>query len=192
MMGKAELHEILLPTQIENVTLAPSDIELAGAEVLLAGQAGWDRLLQLELEKVAPDYDYCLIDAPPSLGILSQSALITADTVLVPLQCQFLSLRALKQLMRIIQRTIQRVKPSIDLLIFRSMFDGRTKQSQAVSEKIEELAGKRLLGSIIHSAADLQNAASARQPIFEYAASSRAASEFRALTKEVLEYVEKT
>lgn len=190
MMGDVPLQEILLPTNIPNLTVAPSDIVLAGTEVYLAGQAGWDRILQVELQRVAQEYDYCLIDSPPSLGILSQSCLITADVVIVPLQCQFLSLRALKQLMRIVHRTIQRVKPSIDLLVFRSMFDRRTRQSKKASMEIQRIAGSRLLTTLIHNAADLQNATSKRKTIFEYAKNSRAASEIRALTKEVVDYVE--
>jgi chromosome partitioning protein len=190
MMGQMELKDILLATHIPNVTLAPADIVLAGVEVFLGGQAGWDRILQVELEKVAAQYDYCIIDAPPSLGILSQSVLINADVVIVPLQCQFLSLRALKQLMRIVQRTIQRVKPSIDLLVFRAMYDARTKQSKKASAEIDRIAGERLLKAIIHQAADLQNATSRRQSIFEYAKGSRAASEYRSLTREVMAYVE--
>lgn len=187
--NNTQLKDVLLETNIANVTLAPSDIELAGAEIFLAGRAGWDRLLQLELEKVADDYDFCLIDAPPSLGILSQSALITADTVIVPMQCEFLSLRALKQLMRIVQRTIQRVKPTIDLLIFRAMYQSNAKQAQEVSEKIEQIAGHRLLQTIIHRAIDLQKATSQHQSIFKFAGNSRAASEYRQLTKEILNYV---
>jgi chromosome partitioning protein len=191
LMGERALPDILLPTTMPRVTLAPADIELAGAEVYLAGQAGWDRLLQVELDKVAAQFDYCLLDAPPSLGILSQSVLINAHVVIVPLQCQFLSLRALKQLLRIVQKTIQRVKPAIDLLIFRAMYDARAKQSKGVSAEIARIAGDRLLRTTIHQAADLQNATAQRQSILQAAKSSRAASEYRALTKEIMEYVEK-
>lgn len=191
MMGKMSLKEILLSTHINKVMLAPADIELAGAEVFLAGQAGWDRILQLELEKVASDFDYCIVDGPPSLGVLSQSVLINSDVVIVPLQCQFLALRALKQLMRIVQITIQRVKPSIDLMIFRSMYDTRVKQSDSVSQEIKRIAGQRLLDTIIHTSADLQKAISKRKSILELAPNGRAASEYRALTKEVITYVER-
>ncbi len=183
------LKDILLPTKIPNVTLAPSDITLAIAEMRVPGQAGWDRFLTLELEPVAQDYDICIIDAPPSLGILSQMALITADTTIVPMQCQFLSLRALKQLMRIIKTTLRRVKPRIDLLIFRSMYQTGTRQAKAVSKKLEEIAGKRLLHTVTYDRVELQNAASEKQSIFEYANSGKSASEYRALTKEILDYV---
>ena len=184
-----DIADMIVETQIPNVHLAHSDIGLAGAEVLLAGRVGWDRILELKLASVAGQYDYCLIDAPPSLGILSQSALITADTVLIPMQCQFLSLRALKQLMRILQTTILPVYPNIDLRIFRNMYIERNRQAEAISQAIEDIAGKHLMDTTLHNATDLQNAASQRQSIFEFAASTRAASEYRSLTKEILDYV---
>jgi chromosome partitioning protein len=192
MMGKKTLREILLPTNIKNLTLAPADIVLAMADVYLPGRAGWDRILEVELDAVKEDYDYCLIDSPPSFGVLSQSALITAETVIVPLQCQFLSIRALKQLMRVIRVMIQRVKPKIDMLVFRTMFDGRLTQAKRVSKKIQKIAGDRMLETLIHQAADLQTASSKRQSVFELVKnrSNRAASEYRSLTKEILDYVE--
>lgn len=183
------LTDIILETNTPNVMIAPSDIELSGAELYLGGRAGWDRILPLELEPLADQFDFCLIDAPPSMGILSQSALISSDTAIVPLQCEFLSLRALKQLMRIVQRTIQRVKPNIDLLIFRSMYQSGTIQAQEVSDTIEEIAGSRLMQTMIHRATALSNAAKKKQSIFDFAGSSRAASEYRSLTKEILDYV---
>lgn len=192
MMGRKKLEEILLPTNIPNLTLAPADIVLALADVYLPGRAGWDRILEVELDAVKEEYDYCLIDSPPSFGVLSQSALITAETVVVPLQCQYLSIRALKQLMRVIRVMIRRVKPNIDILVFRSMFDARTKQSNRASAKIQQIAGDRLLKTLIHQAAELQNATSKRKSVFEFVKnrSSRAASEYRSLTKEIVDYVE--
>ncbi len=192
MMGKKTIEEILLPTNIPNLTLAPADIVLALADVYLPGRAGWDRILEVELESVQEDYDYCLIDSPPSFGVLSQSALITAETVIVPLQCQYLSIRALKQLMRVIKVMIKRVKPKIDMLVFRTMFDGRLTQAKRISKKIQKIAGNRLLETLIHQAADLQTATSKRQSVFELVKnrSNRAASEYRSLTKEIVDYVE--
>lgn len=192
LKGDLPLKDILLPTQVEGVQLAPSDIELAGAEVILASQMGWDRILRSELEQVQNEFDYCIIDGPPSLGILSQSALIAADTIVIPVKCDFLSLRALKQLMRIFQRIIQRgIKQSVDLLIFRTMYRATTKQSQRASAEIKRISGDRLLSTIIHHATDLENSIEKRIPIIVYKKNSRAASEYRALTKEVMEYVEK-
>lgn len=186
-----DLHmsEVITETNIPGISLAHSDIGLAGAEVFLAGRVGWDRILDLKLSNIADEYDFCLIDAPPSLGILSQSALISADTVLIPMQCQFLSLRALKQLMRILQTTILPVYPDIDLRIFRNMYIERNRQAEAISQAIEQIAGEHLMDTILHTATDLQNAASQRQSIFEFAGSTRAASEYRSLTKEILDYV---
>ncbi len=146
-LEEAGLRDVTVQVFDNRVNLVPANLDLAGAEAELVGTMGWERILQEALHSVS--YDIILIDCPPTLGILTTNALVAADTVIVPLQCEFLSLRALKQLQRIITRVKQRANPTLEMKILPTLYDARSLHAREVFEEIKQVAGEYLFDCVI-------------------------------------------
>src|SRR5713101_4419966 len=145
LLEEASLVQVTLATRLPQVALVPANLDLAGAEADLLGGIGWDRTLAEALATVATAYDRILLDCPPTLGVLTTNALVAADVVLVPLQCEYLALRALKQLQKILAKVRRRANPPLQVRILRTMYDSRTTHAREVFDEITQAGGEQVL-----------------------------------------------
>src|ERR671932_377419 len=167
------LTQIIRHTAVAHVDLAPANLDLAGAEAELIGEMGWERLLQDALQTLS--YDIILIDCPPTLGVLTTNALVAADMVIVPLQCEFLALRALKQLQKIIHKVRRKANPQLEVRILRTLYDSRTTHGREVFEEIAQAGGEQVLHTFIRRTVKFADAAAGGEPILQHATDSEAA-----------------
>lgn len=181
------LDKVIVSTKIDNVHLAPANLDLAGAEAELIGEIGWDRTLKEVLASVKGKFDYILIDCPPSLGVLTTNALIAAELVIVPVQAEYLAMRGLKHLNSIIQKVRKKANPRLKTKILRTMHSKRTLHSQEVVQEIEKVFGDQAYRTIIKRTVKFADSTLAGEPILSYAEGSEAAMAYRELTNEVLQ-----
>lgn len=189
LLGEELLEDVIINECIDYLDLVPSDVELAGAEVELIGKAESNFILKKALNKVREQYDYIIIDCPPSLSILTLNALSASDTVLVPIQCEYFALEGLSQLMYTIDLVRKRLNPRLEIegVVF-TMYDARTNLSlQVVEEVKKELHHMRIYQSIIPRNVRLAEAPSHGLPITLYDPLSKGADSYRLLAKEVIE-----
>jgi chromosome partitioning protein len=152
-----------------NLYLAPSNIDLAAAEVELVSAIGREYIFRDALEPVRDQYDYVLIDAPPSLGLLTVNALTAADEVIIPLQCEYLALRGMRFLLNTIEKVKTKLNPDLEIRgILGTMYNTRTIHAQEVVAAIRHLFGDKVFDVIIKSSIRFAEAPIAHQPIIEY------------------------
>ena len=179
----------LTPDGLPYLTLVPSDSDLVGAEVDLVGRDGREYVLKQWLEEARELYDFCFIDCPPSLGLLNLNALVAADTVLIPLQCEYLALEGVSQLMQTIERVRSALNPDLGIEgVVMTMYDDRTNLSRQVVQEVREFFGESVMRTVIPRNIRLGEAPSFGQPIFLYDIRSRGAEAYFRLTKEFLEH----
>ena len=182
----ASIRELTVPGPIEGLDVVPSSIALAGAEVELAPVEGRERRLSRLLDEVAADYDYILIDCPPSLGLLTVNALTAADSVLIPLQCEYYALEGLTQLLATLDLIRDHLNPELDIKgVVLTMFDARTKLSTDVAGEVRRHLGDHVFKTVIPRNVRLSEAPSHGQPISRYAPDSTGALAYAALTTEL-------
>lgn len=175
-----------------NFHVVPSTIDLAMAESELAGKIGREKALQKKLAVARPDYDYIFIDCPPTLGLLVINALAAADSVLVPVQCEPLTLYGVNHLLQIVNLVRDEVNPGLKIEgVLRTMYDRRTKLSQEVSESIMQTFGDLVFKTIIYRHIKLAEGPVCELPVITYATKSAAAAEYRELAKELLAHESK-
>jgi chromosome partitioning protein len=166
--------------------LIPANRDLAVGELLLR-EGGREDLLKRGLKRLKSPYNFILIDCPPSLGMLTIAALATAEGVIVPLSCSFLSLRGLRQLTETLEKVKEELNPKLNLSgILLTHFDRRTRHSREVVDRVRQFYGKKVFKSIIPRTVRFQEAPVLGQSILEYAPSSPGALAYRELAKEVL------
>lgn len=187
LLGELPLEEIALPTTLPGLALAPASVDLAGAEVELADVPGREARLRAALNAGAADYDLILIDCPPSLGLLTVNALAAANGVLVPVQCEYLALEGLGQLLHTVERIRAAANQglSLDGLIL-TMHDGRTNLSQQVIAEVRRHFDRLALETVVPRSVRLSEAPSYGQPILVYAPTSPGALAYEALAGELL------
>jgi chromosome partitioning protein len=169
------------------VDIAVSSIDLAGAELALSSMIGRERALQKALLPVRNDYDYILIDTPPSLGLLTINALTASDHVIVPVQCEYLSLRGLVQLEGTLQMIRENLNPSVEIRgILPTMFDGRTLHAKEAVEMLKENFGNLVFDTKIKKTIRYAEAPVQGSSVLKYDPSGSAAKAYRDLAKEVL------
>ncbi|NLP34175.1 MAG: ParA family protein [Clostridiales bacterium] len=188
MIGECSLEECRIVDQYSNLDLLPSNVNLAGAEIELIGIDHREYILKDHLNKVKDDYDFILIDCPPSLSTLTVNAMTAADTVLVPIQCEFYALEGLTQLLHTINLVKQRLNPTlyIEGVVF-TMFDARTNLSLEVVENVKENLNQNIYKTIIPRNVRLAEAPSHGIPINIYDPRSAGAEGYRQLADEVIE-----
>jgi chromosome partitioning protein len=181
----ADLADLVLPVA-DNLVLIPSAIALAGAEVELAPVEGRERRLGRLLTDISADYDYILIDCPPSLGLLTVNALTAADSVLIPLQCEYYALEGLTQLLATLDLIRDHLNPELDIKgVVLTMFDARTKLSADVANEVRRHLGDHVFKTVIPRNVRLSEAPSHGQPISRYAPDSTGALAYAALPNEL-------
>lgn len=188
LLGTVTMENSILENIYENLSLVPSDVELAGAEVELITFEDNSFILKRHLENIRDDYDYIIIDCPPSLSILTVNALSAADTVLVPMQCEFFALEGLSQLMYTIDLIKKRLNSELEIegIVF-TMYDARTNLSlQVVEEVKKELRRTNIYQTIIPRNVRLGEAPSYGLPINKYDPKSKGADSYMRLADEVI------
>jgi chromosome partitioning protein len=186
MMRDASLEDCVEPTSMKNLFVAPATIALAGAEIELVPAFSREMKLKRSIESVLDDFDYVLIDCPPSLGLITVNALAAAGEVLVPIQCEYYALEGLSQLMRNVHLVASNLNPRLEIsTIVLTMYDARTKLADQVASEVREHFGSKVCRSVIPRTVRLSEAPSFGQPITTFDPGSRGAIAYRELAKEV-------
>lgn len=186
MLRDVPLQDIILGTDLPNLHVAPSSLDLAGAEIELVPAFSRERKLANALEPMMADLDYVLIDCPPSLGLLTVNAFTAAGEVLVPIQCEYYALEGLGQLLRNVELVQRNLNPQLDVsIIILVMFDGRTKLSSQVVDEVRSHFGDKVCQMVVPRSVRLSESPSYGQPIIVFDNKSRGAIAYRELAKEV-------
>lgn len=187
IINKTPVSQIVMPCVVENLSVIPSTIELAGAEIELVSVQDREKILREALSQVKDEYDFVIIDCPPSLGLLTINALTSADSVLIPIQCEYYALEGLGQLMNTIGLVQQHLNPNLQLEgVLLTMFDGRTNLSIQVVEEVKKFFRDKVYRTIIPRNVRLSEAPSHGQPVMIYDKRSRGAEVYHDLAKEVM------
>ncbi len=188
ILGECIFEEALIHTEFDYLDLIPSNVNLAGAEIELLNVENREYVLRNEIEKVKDNYDFIIIDCPPSLNMLTVNAMTTASTVLVPIQCEYYALEGLSQLMYTINLVQERLNPSLHMegVVF-TMYDARTNLSLQVVENVKENLDTTIYKTIIPRNVRLAEAPSHGKPINVYDSKSTGAESYRLLAQEVID-----
>jgi chromosome partitioning protein len=187
LLGETPLRHVVVPSQERGLALAPASSALAGAQVELVDAPDRDLRLRAALQDVTSDFDLVIIDCPPSLGLLTVNALVAADGVLVPVQCEYLALEGLGQLMEIIDAVREQLNARLELLgVVLTMHDGRTNLSAQVIDEVRRHFPDETFGTIIPRSVRLGEAPSFGQSILTYDAGSRGALAYAGVAEEVI------
>lgn len=185
--GSAKAAECVVKTPVETLDLLPSDIRLAGAEVELVSADNREYILREALKPLRAQYDYILIDCPPSLGLLTLNALCAADSILIPVQCEYYALEGLSDLMGTLRAVKRRANPKLEIYgLLLTMFDGRVNLSMQVSEEVRRHFPGKVFATVIPRNVRLSEAPSHGLPVIAYDKASRGADAYSRLTEEVL------
>ena len=186
VIDDVQLRDLSIATQVEGLSLVPSSIALAGAEVELTPLEQRERRLSGLIDPIRRDFDYILIDCPPSLGLLTINALTAADTTLIPIQCEYFALEGLGQLLATIRLVTDHLNPRLEVKgAVLTMHDGRTRLSSEVGDEVRRHLGERVYDTVIPRSVRLSEAPSHGLPIDLYAPASRGAEAYRELADEV-------
>ena len=187
LLGEAKIENAITKSIMDGLFVVPSETGLAGAEIELIGKVDREFILKKEVERIKDDYDFIIIDCPPSLNTLTVNAMTTADTVIVPIQCEYYALEGLSELMYTIQLVKERLNNELEIegIVF-TMYDARTCLSLQVVENVKENIDKKIYKSIIPRNVRLAEAPSYGQPINLYSPRSAGAEAYRALADEVI------
>lgn len=188
MIDDAPLENVVLKTEVNNLDILPSNIDLAGAEVELVYVKSREHVLKRALDRVKSSYDFITIDCPPSLGLLTINALASADAVMIPIQSEYYALEGLSQLMNTIKLVKKHLNPNLNIEgVVLTMKDNRAIISRQISEEIKKYFGKRVYETVIPRNIRLAEAPSYGKPIMYHDTKCSGAKAYLALTKEFLE-----
>lgn len=188
LLGECTIQECMQKEIFENLSILPANINLAGAEIELISAENKEYLLKNALDEVKDQYDFIIIDCPPSLNMLTINAMTTADSVLVPIQCEYYALEGLSQLMHTIDLVQQRLNPELEIdgVVF-TMYDVRTNLSNQVVDNVKTNLDAKIYETLIPRNIRLAEAPSHGLPINLYDSRSAGAESYRSLAKEVME-----
>lgn len=191
MMGSVDAARVLRATPYRGVWLLPSSIHLAGAEVEMVSLPERETLLRRVIVGLRDNYDFVLIDCPPSLGLLTVNALVAADSVLIPIQCEYYALEGLTQLLNTIRLVRARLNASLELEgVLLTMFDGRTNLSAQVADEVKKYFRDKVYRAVVPRNVRLSEAPSYGKPISVYDPRSKGTEVYRELAEEVVSRVE--
>ena len=187
MLGECSVKECIIPDVIDNLSLIPSNVNLAAAEIELVDKARKEYVLKNEIDWVKDQYDYIFIDCPPSLSMLTVNAMTTADSVLVPIQCEYYALEGLSQLIHTVNLIRKKINPNLRMegVVF-TMYDARTNLSEEVVQSVKDALEERIFKTLIPRNVRLAEAPSYGQPINIYDGKSAGAEAYRGLADELI------
>lgn len=187
LLNDVPLEEVIIPDIAEGLDIAPATINLAGAEVELVSEMARENRLKDAVGGMRGKYDFILIDCPPSLGLLTVNALVAADKLLIPIQCEFYALEGVTKLLESMKRVKSRLNPTLDIYgILLTMYDSRTTLSKQVVDEVREYFGRLVFSTPIPRTVKLSEAPSFGQPITQYDPKGRGALSYIELAKEVI------
>ncbi|MBB5917606.1 chromosome partitioning protein [Nocardia transvalensis] len=185
--GRATASDVLMKTKVDNMDLLPSNIDLSAAEIQLVNEVGREQTLGRALASLKGSYDYILIDCQPSLGLLTVNALACADGVIIPMECEYFSLRGLALLTDTVEKVRDRLNPRLSLSgIVVTMFDARLLHSRQVMSRVVEVFGDLVYYTVINRTVRFPDASVAGEPITTWAPKSGGAEAYRAMAREVI------
>ncbi len=189
ILDEVKLNDVLTKSVVDRVTVVPSDVDLAGAEIELIGVDEKEFLLKKIVDPVRDKYDFIIIDCPPSLNTLTVNAMTTADSIIVPIQCEYYALEGLSQLVHTIDLVQKRLNPELQIegIVF-TMYDSRTNLSVQVVENVQKNLKQFIYKTMIPRNVRLAEAPSHGLPITVYDPKSSGAESYRSLAKEVVEH----
>lgn len=187
ILGECAIRDCVLKDVIPNVSILPSNVNLAAAEIELIGVEKKEYILKNEVDYIRDQYDYIMIDCPPSLSMLTINAMTTADSVLVPIQCEYYALEGLSQLIHTVNLVKERLNPDLDMegVVF-TMYDSRTNLSLQVVENVKQNLKQKVYDTVIPRNIRLAEAPSYGMPIQMYDPKSSGAEAYMSLADEVI------
>ncbi|MBI5408805.1 MAG: ParA family protein [Nitrospirae bacterium] len=186
-IGTRSIEDLILETSLPNLKIIPSNIDLIGAELELTDKENRETILKQALQPIRPQYDYIFIDCPPSLSLLTLNALVAADTLLVPMQCEYYSLEGISMLLRTYNLIKDSFNPSIEIEgILLTMFDGRTTLANQVTDELRRHFGDKVYKTVIPRNITLAEAPSHGKPVILYDVRSKGAQSYIELAKEII------
>ena len=187
MLGECSVHDCIIKNVVENVSLIPSNVDLSAIEIELIGTEQKEYILKKEIDYVKDLYDYIIIDCPPSLSMLTINSMTTANSVIVPIQCEYYALEGLSDLLHTINLVQERLNPDLNMegVVF-TMYDSRTNLSNQVVENVKEYLGQNVYKTVIPRNVRLAEAPSYGQPINIYDPKSAGAEAYAMLADEVI------
>ncbi len=179
---------LIVPTSLDSLKIIPSNIELIGAELELTSMENRESILKNEVEKIRHEYDYIFIDCPPSLSLLTLNALVAADTLLVPMQCEYYALEGISMLLKTFNLIKSSYNPSLEIEgILLTMYDGRNTLAHQVNDELKKHFGDKVYRTKIPRNITLAEAPSHGKPVILYDIRSRGAQSYIELAKEIIE-----
>jgi chromosome partitioning protein len=189
MISGDSIRDLVLPTDIETLWILPSDPNLAGIEIELADSPDRSRILRGLLQEIKEYFHYIIIDCPPSLGILTVNGLTAADSLLVPIQCEYFALEGVTELFETLARLKRELNPGLTIEgLLLTMYDDRTNLASAVAKDLRDFYGPQVFKTVIPRNVRLAEAPSYGKPIISYDPKSRGAQSYLELAKEVLSH----
>lgn len=188
LIQEVKAKDIILETNTKNLSLLPAHLDLVGAEIELINHPNRERILKFVLEELRNDYDYIIIDCSPSLGLITVNALTAADSVMIPVQCEYFALEGLGKLLNTIKIVQSRLNPALEIEgIVLTMYDGRLRLANQVVEEIRKHFQEIVFETLIHRNTRLGEAPSFGKPVIEYDAESKGAMNYLELVRELLQ-----
>ena len=186
LTNAAKLESVIVKTQFTNVDVVPSGMDLAGAEIEMIDLDNRESVLKMAIATVYNDYDYILLDCPPSLSLITLNALVASDRVLVPIQCEYYALEGLSQLMSTVRLVKQKYNPELELEgVLLTMYDGRLNLTQQVVGEVKRFFPRKVFATVIPRTVRLSEAPSFGQPIQYYDKGNKGALAYNALAEEI-------
>ncbi len=187
LINDVKAQDVLIHTEFSNLDVIPSSMDLAAAEIELVSLDHRESILKSALVPLRESYDYIFIDCPPSLGMITTNALCVADTLLVPIQCEYYALEGLSQLMNTVRRIKRQYNEQLDIEgVLLTMYDGRLNLTQQVVEEVKKYFPRKIFSTVIPRAVRLSEAPSFGRPIQYFDKSSRGALSYDALSDEII------
>lgn len=187
LIGQKDINESILPSQMPFLDILPSKIDLVGAEVEMVNFENREFILKRAISKINKEYDFIFIDCPPSLNLLTLNALTAADSVLIPVQCEYFALEGLGQLLNTINIVKKHFNPNLSIEgVLLTMYDARLRLSKQVADEVRKYFGDKVFDTIIHRNTKISEAPSFSKPIILYDAISSGAQNYMSLAEELL------
>lgn len=188
LSGDASLDQVIYSTDIDTLKVIPSNVDLAGAEIELVGRDQREKILSTALKGVDSEFEFVIIDCPPSLGLLTLNALTISKSVLIPMQCEYYALQGLNHLLKTIKRVKKSINPRLKVEgIILTMYDSRTLLAEQVESQVRKYFSEFLMKTIIPRNIRLSEAPSHGKPIILYASRSKGSDSYVALAQEIIQ-----